>query len=149
MRPGIRTWLIATALLLIVVVVFRLVRSMRDPDPRIVLRDSIGVLRQAADSCMADVDRGAAGMRAWGRTLDSMRSRVRELEALDARGVPADSYRIYMEVFTAYNDSVGDWPEREDSVRARDARCRELVQHHNALTDSLRALLLPTDSTVQ
>ncbi|HEX6306810.1 MAG TPA: hypothetical protein VFZ69_01415 [Longimicrobiales bacterium] len=140
-RPRLRTWLIAAGALLLLVVAVRVVRSLRPPDPAIVLRDSIAGLRASADSCRIEVDSGAAGMRAYGRTLDSMRARVRGMEALDPRGVPADSYDIYMAAFDAYNDSVEAWPEREDSVRALDARCRDLALHHNALTDSLRALL--------
>lgn len=142
-RPGMRAWLVATALVLLLVVAFRFVRSLRPPDPRIVLRDTIAVLRAQADSCRSDVDSMAARMRDDYRTLDSMRARVRELEALDRRGVPIDSFDIYMDAFDAYNDSAGLWPEREDSVRAYDARCRDVAMRHNALTDSLRALVLP------
>lgn len=141
LRPRLRAWLIAAGVLLLLVVGFRVVRSLRPPDPAVVLRDSIAVLRASADSCRRDVDSGAARMRAYGRTLDSMRARVRGMEALDPRGVPADSYDVYIDAFDAYNDSVGQWPAREDSVRALDARCREVALKHNDLTDSLRALL--------
>lgn len=143
-RPGMRAWLIATAVVILLVVAFRVVRSLRPPDPRLVLRDTIAVLRAQADSCRNEVNAMAARMRGDSRMLDSMRARVRELEALDRRGVPIDSFDIYMEAFVAYNDSAGLWPEREDSVRARDARCRDVATRHNSLTDSLRALVLPS-----
>lgn len=139
-----RAWLVATAIVIALVVAFRVVRSMRPPDPRLVLRDTIAVLRVRVDSCRSEVETMAAQMRGDFRMLDSMRARVRELEALDRRGVPIDSFDIYMQAFDAYNDSAGLWPEREDSVRARDARCRDIALRHNVLADSLRTLILPS-----
>jgi hypothetical protein len=74
-----------------------------------------------------------------------MRERVRDLEALDRRGVPADSYTVYMAAFTAYNDSAAAWPPLEQAVRALEAACRAVAEHHNVLTDSLRELVLPAE----
>lgn len=144
LRPRLRTWLVAAGALILIVAAFRIARSLRPPDPAAMVRDSIVVLRASADSCMSAVDSGAAAMRAYGRTLDSMRTRVREMEALDQRGVPVDSFDIYMAAFNAYNDSVGMWPAREDSLRAHDALCRQIALRHNLLTDSLRALIMTT-----
>ena len=143
LRPRLRSWLIVAAIVVIVVLLFRGVRGMVQMDPHAALRDSLAALRARADSCRWDVDSRAAQLRAYNRRLDSMRSRVREMEALDRRGVPVDSYRVYLETFNAYNDSVAAWPPLEDTVRALDARCRDLAGRHNILADSLRQLVFP------
>ena len=144
-RPHMRTWLIMAAIVVVVVVAFRGLRALRPGDPHEPLRDTIAVLRTQADSCRVDVNGGAARLRAYDRRLDSMRARVRELEALDRRGVPADSYAVYMAAFTAYNDSASAWPPLEQAVRDLEAACRAVAEHHNVLTDSLRRLVLPAE----
>jgi hypothetical protein len=146
LRPHLRTWLIMAAIVAAVVLVFRGLRGLRSGDPHAALRDTITELRMQADSCQIDVDSSAAELRAYDRRLDSMRERVREMEALDERGVPADSYAIYMTAFTAYNDSAAAWPPLEQAVRDLDADCRAVAEHHNILTDSLRRLVLPGES---
>lgn len=143
LRPRLRSWLIVAAIVVIIVLLFRGVRGMVQSDPHAALRDSLGVLRTRADSCRWDVDSRAEQLREYDRRLDSMRLRIREMEALDGRGVPVDSYRAYMETFNAYNDSVAAWPPLEDTVRALDARCREIAGRHNILADSLRELVFP------
>lgn len=143
LRPRLRSWLIVAAIVVISVLLFRGVRGLMQSDPHAALRDSIGALRARADSCRWDVDGRAAQLRAYNRRLDSMRSRVREMEALDRRGVPVDSYRVYLEAFNTYNESVAAWPPLEDTVRALDGRCRELAEQHNVLADSLRELVFP------
>jgi hypothetical protein len=145
-RPHLRTWLIMAGIVVVVVLAFRGLRGLGPGDPHEALRDTIAELRTQADSCRIEVNGGAADLRAYDRRLDSMRERVRELEALDRRGVPADSYAIYMTAFTAYNDSAAAWPPLEQAVRDLDARCRAVAEHHNILTDSLRRLVLPAGS---
>ncbi|HSK17983.1 MAG TPA: hypothetical protein VK912_02510 [Longimicrobiales bacterium] len=142
-RPSLRSWLIIAGIVVVVVLAFRGVRAMRH-SPQEILRDTLATLRNRADSCRSEVDQRAADLREYGRRLDSMRARVRELEALDQRGVPVDSFRLYMSVFNAYNDSVAAWPPLEDSVRALDARCRVVAEQHNVFADSLRELVFPT-----
>jgi hypothetical protein len=143
-RPRLRAWLVVAAILIVGVLAFRGIRALR-AEPHAGLRDTIADLRSQADSCRAAVDVEVAALRAWDLRLDSMRARVRAYEALDTRGVPADSFVIYMQAFRAYNDSVAAWPPREDSVRAMDTQCRAVAEQHNALTDSLRRLVLPRD----
>jgi hypothetical protein len=70
--------------------------------------------------------------------IDSLRDEVRDFEALDERGVPEERYDEYLERFEAYNDSVISWEARAETLRANEAACRELVEAHNALSDSLR-----------
>ncbi|MGH7464411.1 MAG: hypothetical protein ACREK1_04490, partial [Longimicrobiales bacterium] len=91
-RPRLRSWLIVAVIVVVVVLAFRGVRALLPSDPHAPLRDTIAVLRAHADSCLADVESGAAQLRAYDHRLDSMRARVRSLEALDRRGVPADSF---------------------------------------------------------
>lgn len=143
LRPRPRSWLIVAAMVVVLVLAFRGLRAVMDTDPHAALRASIGALRAEADSCRWEVDQSAAQLRAYDRRLDSMRARVREMEALDRRGVPLDSYRLYMQTFNRYNDSAAAWPPLEDTVRALDARCRAIVEQHNTLADSLRNLVFP------
>lgn len=134
------------AIVAVVVLVFRGLRGLGSGDPHAALRATIAELRTQADSCRVDVNSSVGALRAYDQRLDSMRDRVRELEALDQRGVPADSYAIYMTAFTAYNDSAAAWPPLEQAVRDLDADCRAVAEHHNILTDSLRRLVLPAES---
>jgi hypothetical protein len=142
-RPRLRSWLIVAAIVVMIVLAFRGLRAIMQTDPHAALRDSLAALRAHADSCQSEVEDRAAQLRAFDERLDSMRARVRELEALDRRGVPADSYRVYLGTFNAYNDSAAAWPPLEDTVRALDARCRTVAEHHNVLADSLRRLVFP------
>lgn len=143
LRPRLLSWLIVAAIVVVVVLAFRGVRAVLQSDPHAALRDSIGSLRARADSCRWQVDDRAAQLRAYDHRLDSMRARVRQMETLDRRGVPIDSYRVYMETFNRYNDSAAAWPPLEDTVRALDARCRTIAEQHNILADSLRNLVFP------
>lgn len=124
------------------VILYQLTRPARRVDPTATLRDTLHVLRSAADSCRSEIDESASRLQAFDARLDSLRSRVREYEAIDPRGVPADSYEVYLEAFDRYNESVPGWSERADTLRERWARCTDLTQTHNALADSLRQLLL-------
>lgn len=143
LRPRLRSWLLVAVIVVILVLGFRGVRARMDTTPHQELRDRISALRTRADSCRWEVDGRAAELRAYDHRLDSMRDRVRELEALDRRGVPVDSYRVYMETFNRYNDSAAAWPPIEDSIRALNGRCRAMAERHNVLADSLRQLVFP------
>lgn len=142
-RPRLRAWLIVAAIVVVIVLAFRGIRARWLADPHAPLRDTIAALRERADSCRSMVDDRAAQLRAYDRRLDSMRARVRALESLHRRGVPIDSYSVYMATFNAYNDSAAAWPPLEDTVRALDARCRAVAEQHNVLADSLRELVFP------
>lgn len=114
------------------------------PPPRdhlFALRDSIRVLRVAADSCQARLDVQSASFQEFDARLDSLRHRVREFEGRNPAGIAADSYAVYLEAFDSYNDSVAGWRQRADTVRARWAVCRDIAEQHNQFADSLRRLL--------
>lgn len=146
-RGGRRvSWLVAGLMLLGVLSLHRMARPPRPPDVTAPLRDTVLVLRTAAEACRAELDEGAAGFETFDTRLDSLNERIRELEAMDPRGVPADSYRVYLEAFDQYNDSIPGWSARADTLRARWARCTEVTRSYNALADSLRRLMTRLES---
>ena len=60
---------------------------------------------------------------------------------LDRRGVEEARYPEYLGTVETYNLSVREWEEAADSLQAVDARCRPMVEAHNALVDSLTRIL--------
>lgn len=137
---GKKVWLILV-LAVMALGIAQVARFMRPHDRLAEARDSLLALRVIADSCGAAVEQGEAALRDYGANVDSMRARVRAYEALDSRGVPQDSFAIYMEAFTAYNDSAAAFQPRADSLEAELERCRELTRQHNLMADSVRRLL--------
>jgi hypothetical protein len=144
MRRKKIVWLVSGAALLAMAGILSLADVLHERDGVTALRDSLAVLRAAADSCRVAVDDDQAGLHEYSERLDSLRGRVRGLEAHDPRGVPADSFGIYMEVFERYNDSARAWDARVDSLQAGLQRCRAVTESHNMLADSLRRLLSPS-----
>jgi hypothetical protein len=116
-------------------------RTLQHPGAIAEVRAELSGLRAAVDSCRTVLDAGQEQLFAYNAHLDSLRGRVREMEALHPRGVPADSYGIYMGVFRQYNDSVAGWDARVDLLQAKRERCVEVTDAHNAVLDSLRRLL--------
>ncbi|CAN5720414.1 hypothetical protein BH23GEM9_BH23GEM9_12550 [soil metagenome] len=108
------------------------------------MRENVNELRMAADSCRTVLDRSHGELLEYNERLDSMRGRVREMEALHPRGVPADSYGVYMGAFSRYNDSAGTWGDRVNELQVELEDCRVLTETHNAALDSLRRLLRET-----
>jgi hypothetical protein len=141
MRGRTVIWLVAAVLVLAAAGILSIVRTLHEPTSIALLRDSLGVLRTAVDSCRDDLDAAQASLLDYNERLDSLRARVRGMESLPPRGVPADSYGIYMGLFEAYNDSVSAWDARVDGVQARREECLVLTEAHNAIADSLRRLL--------
>jgi hypothetical protein len=141
MRRRTLAWLGAGIVLLAAAGVLSVTRLMQHPTAIAILRDSLGVLRAAADSCTVQLVEQQAGLLDYSARLDSVRGRVRELESRDPRGVPVDSYQVYMGLFDAYNDSAAGWSDRVDTLHAVRDRCRDVTEAHNAVADSLRRLL--------
>lgn len=106
------------------------------------LRDEIRTRRMTVDSCRMVLSQEQADFRAYDDRVDSLRRKVRTYEGLHPEGVPADSFRAYMETFGQYNDAVPGWEARAESLRGRWRACRTLTRRHNALVDSLRGLLV-------
>lgn len=104
------------------------------------LRAQLAELRAAADSCQAAVDDEEVELHTSDARFDSLRGAIDYYEGLDPRGVPADSYEAYLEVFNEYNEGI---PEREaagDTLRAHEQACHAIIERHNVIADSALAL---------
>lgn len=104
------------------------------------LRHDLVALRSAADSCRDALAAEEASFQSYRSELDSLRGRVRAYEALDPRGVPADSYAAYLELFEAYNRGVRRWDAVSETLQAHWRECRRVAETHNLLADSARRL---------
>jgi chromosome segregation ATPase len=116
-------------------------RMLQHPGPVEDARAELRQLRAEIDSCQAALDTSQAGLLAYNDQLDSLRGRVREMEALHPRGVPADSYAIYIETFRQYNDSVAGWEQQVETLQETRSDCVSFIAQHNMMLDSLRRLL--------
>jgi hypothetical protein len=122
--------------------IWTVARTLREPTAIAIMRDSVQALRAESDSCRQLLDAGQAELHEYNERLDSLRGRVRELESHDPRGVPADSYAIYMGIFGQYNDSAAAWDGRVDALQDELQRCRSITESHNEAALTLRRLLL-------
>ena len=104
------------------------------------LRSSLDSARVAADSCKISLAREEEAFLAFDETLDSLRSEVSSYEDPEQGGVPEAEYSRYLQAFQEYNQMVEEWQIRADTLQAREVRCRSLVEAHNLLGDSIRAL---------
>lgn len=135
---------IVIALLLVLamgLVVVRWTRSSRRAEQVRDTRDRLALLRAAADSCAGTFESNRQDFLTWNARVDSIRERVRSMEAVDRRGVAQDSYAVYMSAFSAYNDSVEAWQGRATALESELARCQGIAQAHNELADSVRQSL--------
>jgi hypothetical protein len=105
------------------------------------LRDELLRARVSADRCRSSLETSQASLLDLGGTIDSLRTRVGSFQTMEGGGVPAERYDEYLEVFDSYNDSVTSWEGRERRLRATEASCRETIQGHNAISDSLQIVL--------
>lgn len=105
------------------------------------LRDDLYRARAASDRCRSSLTTGEALLHDLTATIDSLRSRVDSFEALGGGQVPADDYEEYLGVFDTYNDSVASWEIRSERLRSAETACRESIEEHNALRDSIQAIL--------
>jgi hypothetical protein len=105
------------------------------------LRDELQRARISADRCQGTLQTSEASLLDLGITIDSLRSLVDSFETMNGRGVPGERYPEYLEIFDSYNDSVASWEDREQRLRISETSCRETIQGHNLLTDSLQSAL--------
>lgn len=105
------------------------------------LRGDLFQARAAADRCRGSLVNSESSLRDFDDVISELRAQVDSFEALDPRGVPEDQYDAYMESFESYNDSVAAWENRAERLRTAEAACRQTIERHNALSDTLRALL--------
>jgi hypothetical protein len=138
-----RAHLIAAAVLVVVALagVLTLGRTLRHPSAVAEMRGTVAALRPAADSCRLQLEKTQQELLDYNAQLHALHGRVRGMEQLHPRGVPADSYSVYLELFGLYNDSAGVWDRRVSDLGAEQEACRVRVDAHNVALDSLRALL--------
>jgi hypothetical protein len=105
------------------------------------LRDELYRARVASDRCRSSLANSEASLQHLTTTIDSLRSRVDSFEALGGGRVPGEQYEEYLGVFETYNDSVGVWTIRSERLLDAEAACRQVIEEHNALSDSIQALL--------
>jgi hypothetical protein len=111
------------------------------PEDRLrVLREEMNDLRAAADSCRSVVDREEAELLASDAYLDSLRGELERYEKMDPRGVPGDSYEVYIETFNEYNAGIPARATAGDTLQVHWKACREITESHNQLADSARTL---------
>ena len=99
------------------------------------LRQEVAQLRAAADSCRSALEVEEAALVTDNARLDSLRQVVRHYEGLDPRGVPADSYEVYLDVFNTFNRGVPIQEAAGDTLRAHWQACLAIT-----LADSARAI---------
>ena len=104
------------------------------------IRPELASLRQSADSCLAALQREEKSLQENDARLDSLRQRIAFYEGLHPRGVPADSYEVYLEAFKRYNQGIPLQTAAGDSLQADWLACTRIVRRHNAVADSARAL---------
>lgn len=138
MKPS-RPLVITGTISLVAVLVMALVDLMRPvpPEDRLrALRDEMASLRTAADSCRLALETEEAALQASDARLDSIRGRIEFLESLDPRGVPADSYPVYIRAFNEYNAEIPARAAAGDTLGAHFDSCREITEQHNLVADS-------------
>ncbi len=142
-----------SAVAILAMVLVDLVQPVPPQDRLRSLRDEMSSLRFAADSCRLALDTEESRLRASDARLDSLRSRIDFFESLDPRGVPADSYQLYMRAFDAYNARIPGRAAAGDTLKAHLESCRAIIEQHNLIADSAldlaRDLGLLRDSAVR
>ena len=145
MKPGVRYALMivgaVVAGLVIVGAWTRVLERQQTLEEIARLREDLYRARVAADRCRGSLQTSEAALRDLGLAIDSMRNRVDSFETLDRRGVPADQYPDYLELFDSYNDSVEVWEGRERRLRSAETACRETIEMHNSISDTLQTVL--------
>lgn len=141
LRRIARVLLPTLVVLVVASVAFEVRRRAQPTDPGVQLRNDLLRARASADSCASALAEAEARFRAYDAHVDSLRGAVRGFEALHPDGVPADSYPSYLAAFDSYNVAAAGWQARADSLQASWAACAEAVERHNALADSVSAIM--------
>lgn len=105
------------------------------------LRDELYRARVASDRCRGSLTTSEALLHDLTTTIDSLRARVDSFEALGDGQVPGGAYEEYLDVFDTYNDSVASWEIRSERLQEAETACRESIEEHNALRDSIQAII--------
>lgn len=119
-------------------------RAQRD-SPRAqaeAVREEVRLAQAEAERCMEELAASNLRFQSQTRQTRAFQSRIEALEALDARGVPADSYDIYLDMIDRFNASIEGWEMRGEALERTQQSCRELIEARNVLADSLRRILV-------
>jgi hypothetical protein len=119
-------------------------RNQRVLDQVEALGAEVQAARAAADGCVNDLAMAESLFRQTQADADSLKAQVEAAEQPlpgGGRGVDAQAYETYMADVGDYNAAVERWEAQGEEVEARDQECRALVERHNLLLDSLRALM--------
>ena len=125
---------------MVLIIVIDILRPASPEDRLFALRVEMKEARVVADSCRLALEDEAADVLAGDARIDSLGRVIANYESLDPRGVPVDSYEAYIRTFEAYNDGNPGLGAAEDSLRTHRAACVIIIDHHNQLADSARAL---------
>jgi len=140
-RPGPFALLVVLTLAAVGAVGFQL---LAPPSPREHIeaaRETLRDLRAQAQTCRATIRQGEVEFRDYEGEVNALRARIRDLESLHPDGVPGDSYAVYLELVNTFNLAVPDWSEKVDTLQAGWSSCRDIVEAHNVMADSLQRLL--------
>jgi hypothetical protein len=129
-----------SAVIFVAIVIVDLLTPVPPRERLRVLRQEVAELRAAADSCRYALEVEEAGLLTASARLDSLRHVIEYYEGLDPRGVPADSYEVYLDVFNTYNSGVPVQEAAGDTLRGHWQACLEITERHNALADSARGM---------
>jgi len=106
------------------------------------VRVQVRAAQSAVDLCLARLAVSETRFREQARQTEVLQGRIRRLEGMDPRGVPADSYPEYLETVERFNAAIEGWELRGEVLEDRQQECRGLVEARNVLADSLRGLLV-------
>lgn len=140
-RIAIAAVLLVSAGTLVVLGTRRFVESQRISAEVNRLRDDLYRARVASDRCRSSLVTSESSLLTLTATVDSLRSRIDSFEALGNGRVPANRYDEYLTIFESYNDSVAAWETRSERLRTAEASCRDVIEGHNAISDSIQRVL--------
>lgn len=104
-------------------------------------REQVRDAQAGVDRCLEGLGMAEEAFVSQRTETEALRAQIRRLEAMDARGVPADSYVVYLETVDRFNASIERWGSRGDEVGGQYDTCRALIEDRNAKSDTFRVRL--------
>ena len=106
------------------------------------VQNQVRLAQAEAERCLDDLETSSLRFDAQQRETRALEERIEVLQSLDDRGVPADSYEVYLEAVDRFNASIERWEMRGEVLESTQSECRSLVEERNLLADSLREILV-------
>ncbi|HCK59850.1 MAG TPA: hypothetical protein DHW11_01420 [Gemmatimonadetes bacterium] len=145
MKPVARKALVTLTVIMTVTLVFmsldRILERQRIKNQINALRNAVNRSRITADRCREGLQTSQGALLELGIVIDSLKGVIERYETIPARGASAINYQTYRLVLEEHNDSVGIWEGREQRLRTAEQACREAINDHNELADSLQHVL--------